>query len=92
MTEYTIYFATVCGLLKVRFGSRSRQLDLSDDSYRTHVLNPLAFCGLSAFITLQNAMYHWLTALVICCFLASGTAMYKSLWWQQLLMNGRANG
>ena len=88
MTEYTFYFATVCGLLKIRFESQRSRVGNGQSSYRTHVATPVLFCGVSAFIVIRSALSHWLVALTICCFLISGTALYRSLWWQRLVMDG----
>ena len=85
MAEYTVYFATVCGLLKIRWGSRVGQMDLSKVSYRTHILNPLIFSGASSLIAIQSVLSHWLGALFIFCFFATGAIVYKSSWWQRLV-------
>ena len=84
MAEYTIYFATVCGLVKIRWGSRLGQMDLGNGSYRTHILNPLIFSGASGLIVIQSVLSHWSGALFMCCFFATGTVVYKSSWWQLL--------
>lgn len=91
MAEYTIYLATVCGLLKIRWGSRFSQMDPGKVSYRTHILNPLIFSGASSLITLQSVLSHWLGALFICCLFASGTIVYKSSWWQRLITKNLAD-
>lgn len=91
MTEYTVYFATVCGLLKLRFNSRPSPLDLGGASYRTPIMNPIIFCGVTLFITVQSTLSHGLVALIIFCMLASGTIVYRSLWWQQLVKCGGAD-
>ena len=88
MTEYTFYFATVCGLLKIRSESQRGRVGTRQSSYHTHIATPLLFCGVSAFIVVRSALSHWLIALTICCFLVSGIALYKSIWWQRLVMDG----
>ena len=91
MVEYAIYFVTACGLLKIRWYPRSTQLDLSGVSYKTSILNPVIFCSISGFIALQSAVSHWVAALAVCFFLATGTALYKSPWWQRLVAENDAD-
>ena len=91
MSEYMIYFATVSGLLKIRWGSQPLRRDLDVVSYRTPILNPLIFCGVSGLITIQSALSHWLSALFICCLLTSGTITFKSSWWQAIVTRNSAN-
>ena len=88
VTEYTLCFLTMAGLLRVRARKNPLEPEHPGPIYRVHILNPLIFCVVSGFIVVRSAYNHLIQALFIFGFYLCGIFLYKSTWWQRIVIQG----
>lgn len=79
MAESIMLFAAVAGVLVLR--RRARNIDPISLGYRTHVLNPIIYCVVSAVVVVRSVVRHPGQGVVIFIFNSVGLGVYRFKKW-----------
>ena len=69
MADNALCWATVLGVLVLRFGQRTDPPIGGLPVYRTALFNPIAFCAASGFVVVRSALRHQVQGVILLCFL-----------------------